>query len=152
MTCTSTRKALPSIPAAVLGGLMAIASTLAGSAPGSDRFESGLELYRGDDFEASIKAFEEAVEQAPRVAKYHHWLGKAYGRLAQRSNWLQAPVLARKAKGAFEKAVELDPRDAAALRDLMSYYEEAPGVLGGDKSKAKAIRNRLSTLDRDAGD
>jgi len=125
---------------------MLLVSGLATGAPGESAFSSGMKSYQRHDFVAAIQAFEQALQQAPRVSRFHHWLGKAYGRVAQHSNWLRTLTLAKQAKRALETAVELDPNNAAALADLLSYYEQAPPFLGGDEAKAKTLRQRLATL------
>ncbi|MGH6635941.1 MAG: hypothetical protein ACRED0_07335, partial [Gammaproteobacteria bacterium] len=136
------RNVLWFIRATVRAVAMLLVSGLAISAPGEIAFASGMKAYERHDFVAAIQAFEQAVHQAPRVSRFHHWLGKAYGRQAQKSNWLRKLTRARQAKRAFEKAVELDPNNAAALADLLSYYEQAPRFLGGDEAKAKTLRQR----------
>ena len=39
----------------------------------------------------------------------------------------------------FEKAVQLDPTDKDALGDLLDYYLDAPGFLGGGIQKAECL-------------
>lgn len=133
---------------AMVCGMAGITAVLGAPVPAPDAFARGLERYEVNDYEAAIEAFEEAVQQDPHSATYHRWLGKAYGRQAQRSNWLKAIDLARKTKAAFERAVELDPNDVAALSDLADYYEIAFNFLGGDREKARAIRRRKAALNR----
>ena len=99
------------------------------------------------DYKKSSDAFEKAVAAEPSRSEYHHWLGKAYGRRAETSNPLSAPLLASKARQCFEKAVELGPRNAEAINDLFTYYLEAPGFLGGGLDKAAALAKRIQTLD-----
>ncbi len=88
-----------------------------------------------------------AVEERPNSADYFDWLGRAYGKRAETSNPLMAPGLASKARDAFEKAVQLDPKNADALSDLFDYYLEAPGFLGGGYDKAMAIAERTAQFD-----
>ena len=99
------------------------------------------------EYKKSQEAFERAVAAQPNNSAYHHWLGKAYGRRAETSNPLSAPILASKARQSFEKAVALDGRNAEALNDLFSYYMEAPGFLGGGIDKAEALAKRIEALD-----
>ena len=75
------------------------------------------------------------------------WLGRAYGKRAESSNPLMAPGLASKARDAFEKAVELNPKNLDALSDMFDYYLEAPGFLGGGFDKALAVAERTAKLD-----
>ncbi|MGH8614167.1 MAG: hypothetical protein ACREYF_19590 [Gammaproteobacteria bacterium] len=142
----ASRNVLWFLRATVRAAAMLLVSGLATGAHGESAFRSGMKSYQRLDFVAAIQAFEQAVQQAPRVSRFHHWLGKAYGRLAQHSNWLRTLTLAKQAKRALETAVELDPNNAAALADLLSYYEQAPSFLGGDEAKAKTLRQRLATL------
>ena len=47
----------------------------------------------------------------------------------------------------FEKAVELDPTDKDALGDLLDYYLEAPGFLGGGMHKAEILAQMILKQD-----
>jgi tetratricopeptide (TPR) repeat protein len=80
--------------------------------------------------------FETAVKLEPKNATYFLWLGRAYGRAAQDANVLRQPGLARKAKGAWERAIDLDADNLDARSDLIQYYVQAPGFLGGSTAKA----------------
>lgn len=60
---------------------------------------------------------------------------------------LTAPRFASRARQAFEKAVELDPRNLEAINDLFEYYLEAPGILGGGYDKAKNLAGRIAQID-----
>jgi tetratricopeptide (TPR) repeat protein len=99
------------------------------------------------EYKGSQEAFEKAVAAEPNSSVYHHWLGKAYGRRAETSNPLTAPMLASKARQSFERAVELDGRNIEAINDLFSYYMEAPGFLGGGIDKAQALLKKIQALD-----
>lgn len=102
--------------------------------------------YAQGDYSEAVVSFERLVHIAPGVARYHHSLGKAYGRLAKESKFLKAMRFARKARVSFERAVTLDSHSAKALADLLAYYEQAPGFLGGGRSKAKQTRLQLAHL------
>ena len=80
--------------------------------------------------------FETAAKLEPKNSTYFLWLGRAYGREAQDANVLRQPGLAKKAKGAWERAIELDPDNLDARSDLIQYYVQAPGFLGGSTAKA----------------
>ena len=103
--------------------------------------------YMMGDFKKASEYLQTAVDEKPNSAEYYDWLGRAFGRRAESSNPLLAPALASKAREAFEKAVELDPRNADALSDLFDYYLEAPGFLGGGHDKALAIAERTAKFD-----
>lgn len=99
------------------------------------------------DFKKATEYLQAATSEDPGNADYMDWLGRAYGKRAESSNPLMAPGLASKARGAFEKAVELDPKNSDALSDLFDYYLEAPGFLGGGYEKAMAIAERTAKID-----
>lgn len=80
--------------------------------------------------------FEKAVKMNPKSAVYYDWLGRSYGRQAQRANKLKLPFLARKTRNAWETALALDPENLDVRENLISYYTQAPGFLGGSKAKA----------------
>ena len=90
--------------------------------------------------------FETATQLDPRSSTYFLWLGRAYGREAQSANVLRQPGLAKKTRSAWERALELDADNLDARSDLIQYYVQAPGFLGGSMQKAldqaEAIRQR----------
>jgi tetratricopeptide (TPR) repeat protein len=80
--------------------------------------------------------FEAATKLDPKNTTYFLWLGRAYGREAQNANVLRQPGLAKKTRAAWERAIQLDPDNLDARTDLIQYYVQAPGFLGGSTSKA----------------
>jgi tetratricopeptide (TPR) repeat protein len=90
--------------------------------------------------------FEAATKLDPKNSTYFLWLGRAYGREAQTANMLRQPGLAKRTKAAWERAIELDPENLDARANLIQYYVQAPGILGGSSQKAleqaEAIRQR----------
>jgi tetratricopeptide (TPR) repeat protein len=107
----------------------------------------GRNYYMMGDFKKATDALERAQSDEPRNSQYALWLGRAYGRWAEISNPFSAISHASKARQYFEKAVELDPRNLEALNDLLEYYMEAPGMLGGGWEKAKATAARIGQVD-----
>lgn len=106
-------------------------------------FWLGRSYFMLGDYKKSAEAFEKAIALRPGESEYRHWLGMSYGRRAETSNPLIAPGLASKARQNFEKAVELDPNNMAAIDDLFDYYLEAPGFLGGGLDKAEALAAKI---------
>lgn len=113
---------------------------------GGSWFSDGKHLYTAGEYTQAVEAFQRAVDLNPGVSEYYHWLGKAYGRLAERASWLRAVGLARKTRAAFERAVQLDETNVEALSDLEEYYLSAPGFLGGGAEKARQVRRKRITL------
>ena len=80
--------------------------------------------------------FEVAAKLDSKNSQYYLWLGRAYGREAQQASVLRQPGLAKKTRSAWERAIELDPENLDARSDLIQYYVQAPGFLGGSTTKA----------------
>ena len=109
-------------------------------------FSQGVQAYAAENYEGAIELFDKAVAARPNVSEYHHWIGKACGRRAERISRLRALGLARRVRSSFERAVELDGANIQALADLLDYYLEAPGIVGGGEDKARSIALRLARL------
>lgn len=107
----------------------------------------GQAYYMQGDLKRASENFEKAVALEPEVSTHHHWLGRAYGRRAETSSILTAPVYANKARQSFERAVQLDPKNLEAINDLFEYYMDAPGFLGGGLDKAEALSKQIGQLD-----
>ena len=107
---------------------------------------SGLAHYENKQYEKAVSDLKVAVEKEPEVAKYHHILAVSYGREAENVNWFKAMDYAKKTLAHLEKANELDPYNLEILDDLMDYYHEAPGFLGGDKEKGDKIQALIEKL------
>jgi tetratricopeptide (TPR) repeat protein len=88
-----------------------------------------------------------ATQLAPDVHRYVLWLGKAYGSHGREANLFTKGLLAPKIHAAFERAVELKPDDIDSRRDLVSFYLEAPGFLGGSYEKAREQADAIAKLD-----
>ncbi len=111
-------------------------------------YDQGQVFYEDGKFNAAAEKFSKAITQSPDDSRYHHWLAKTYGEIAETSGWLKAIRLAGKSKDSLKRAVELDPENIRALTDLMKYYQEAPMFLGGSNKKAKEISIRLEELEK----
>ncbi len=115
----------------------------AAESPAETAFAQGQAAYTAEDFKKSVELFEKAATFEPKVSRYHHWLGKAYGQRADRE---RSFGLARKSVGSFQRAADLDPRSVPALADLFEYYLHAPRIVGGGEGKARALLPRLKEL------
>ena len=100
-------------------------------------FHLGRIALARDDPKGAQRWFEAAVELDDRNSTYHMWLGRACGSQAQHAGKLSQIGLARRTKSEFERAVALDPDNLDARMDLISYYLQAPGMVGGSVEKAR---------------
>ena len=126
--------------------MMLLLLLLAAGQEAESLFKQGVDAYTAENYQQAAELFERAIEGDPKVSRYHHWAGKAYGRRAERVNILRAAGLAKKVRAAFERAVELDGKNLEALACLFEYYLEAPGIMGGGEEKARAAAARLAGL------
>ena len=79
----------------------------------------------------AVDWLEKAAALAPASSEKQWWLGRGYGAAALQANLLSAAGLAKKTKAAFDKAVALDPANLDARDDLILFYLQAPGFMGG---------------------
>lgn len=111
----------------------------------------GRDYYMLSDYKKATEALEKAFAANPESSECALWLARAYGRRAETSNPISAPVQASKARQFFEKSVQLDANNLDALSDLFDYYLEAPGFLGGGVDKAQATAVRIGAISQAEG-
>ena len=109
-------------------------------------FQQAQASYESDHYREAVEIIQKAVKLEPDNSNFQHFLGKCYGRLAEKSHFLSAMSFAEKTRKALEKAVQLDGHNVSALKDLMEYYRQAPGFLGGSKKKADKIEKLLQEM------
>jgi tetratricopeptide (TPR) repeat protein len=95
-------------------------------------------------FRDAITHLERAAELEPSLADHRMWLGRAYGQLAVRSSFTKKFGLAKRARAALERAVELGPSSVDARASLLQFYLLAPGLVGGSTSKARAQASEIA--------
>jgi tetratricopeptide (TPR) repeat protein len=95
--------------------------------------------------DTSIADAEKAVAAAPGSAEAHSKLADALGAKLASSNagTMTKISLAHRFRKEIDRTLELDANDIDALQDLARFYWHAPGMVGGDKSKAKQTADRL---------
>jgi len=111
----------------------------------------GQNLFMLGEYKKAGEALEKAVAMDPQSAKAAYWLGRTYGRRAETANPFSAAGLASKTGQMFERAVKLDPSDKDALGDLLDFYLEAPGFLGGGMHKAEELAQMILKQDQAEG-
>ena len=113
-----------------------------------DPFTTGMLLFEKEQYELAIGQFENGLKTATDKSKYHLWIGKAYGRLAEK--WIQKPSTRRfrveQALNNFKLAVITDRKNPDAVSTLAEFYEKAPKSYGGDEDKALQLHNCLNEL------
>jgi tetratricopeptide (TPR) repeat protein len=107
----------------------------------------GMIYVAMDKSSDAIDWFEKAIKANGKSSTHHLWLGNALGEQASHTNKLKLPFLARRVKGEFDKAVELDPTSWEARHGLIQFYSQAPGVMGGSMDKAKEQAREIAKID-----
>jgi len=115
------------------------------------RFWLGKAYLKVQDWKAAVTEMEKAVEFEPSNAQYHHWLGRASGERASRAFITTAYSMAKQVVKGFEAASRFAPKDLHIRFDLLEYYLEAPGMVGGGKDKAEAEAKTIAEIDRQKG-
>ncbi len=103
--------------------------------------------------DASISDAEKAVAAAPNSSEAHSKLADALGaKLVSSDAGMMARIsLAHRFRKEIDRALELDPKDIDCLQDLAQFYWHAPGMVGGDKSKARETADRLFAISPSRG-
>lgn len=101
-----------------------------------------------DDAEELIK---DALAMKPNDSNYHYWFASISGMQAGNASIFSAPGYASDSKEHFIKAVELDPNNVQALSGLISFYTQAPSIVGGSIEKARTLSIKLTELDKKEG-
>lgn len=103
--------------------------------------------YEEQRWDEAIADCQAAVLLNGGNSEYHLWLGRAYGeKAASVSSLLGAYKLARKVAAEFQQAVQLDPRNTAALSDLGEFDVSAPAVVGGGLTRAQSVLQQLQKV------
>jgi len=103
------------------------------------------------DWNKAVEAMEKATQLQPANAEYHLLLGRACGARASHSNFLTAIGWARRVVKEFEAAKKLAPENIDVRFDLLDYYLNAPGIVGGGREKAEAEARAIAKLDPKKG-
>ena len=115
------------------------------------RFWLGKAYLKIQDWKAAVAEMEKAVELEPSNARYHQWLGRASGERASRAFITTAYSMAKQVVKEFEAARRLSAEDVSIRFDLLEYYLQAPGMVGGGRDKAEAEAQSIAGIDRQKG-
>ncbi len=111
------------------------------------RFWLGKSYLKIQEWRDAVRELEKAVQIEPSNALYHLWLGRACGGRASHVIFFRAFGWARRVVKEFETARELAPENLDVRYDLLEYYLNAPGIVGGGRDKAEAEVKAISKLD-----
>ena len=106
-------------------------------------FDLGRAALDDGHFGPAVDWFERAVSLDHDNPIYWDRLGQAYAGHALESDFFLKYKLAHRCKAAFEKAVALDSTNLDARTDLIEYFAQAPGIVGGDKQHAREMSAAL---------
>lgn len=98
------------------------------------------------DLEGALSRAQQAVEIEDGNSDYLFQLADVYGEMAARASIFAAGGLARKFKNELDASLSRNPKNLDALDALMQYSFQAPGMMGGDKGRARAIADQLVQL------
>jgi tetratricopeptide (TPR) repeat protein len=117
--------------------------------------EAAFYLGRGylqlNDIKPAVKWLKKAVKLDESQPQYYYWLGNACGVRAQNASIFKVPGYAKAVKKNFEKVLELDPDHLDARFGLVQFYVQAPGIVGGDKDKARLHAEEIKKRDAALG-
>lgn len=106
----------------------------------------GIITIESGDSKGAIGWFEKAVDANDKSSAHHLWLANSLGDQADHTSKIKLPFLARRIKGEFDKASQLDPTSIDARHGLIQFYSQAPGVMGGSMDKAKEQAREIMKL------
>ncbi len=104
-----------------------------------------------NDPDDAIRWAENCAHSDAMSARYQLTLGDAHGMKALRAGLMEKLEAAKQCRIAYEKAVELEPANSRARRALAEFYWQAPGLVGGGKSKAYIQAEALCAAKPDDG-
>jgi tetratricopeptide (TPR) repeat protein len=99
--------------------------------------------YAQDLGDLAVRECEQATQDDPLNSDHQMWLGRAYGLKASQVNMVSAFTVAKKVHAAFERAIQLNPANVAAMSDLGQFYVSAPSIVGGGVDRAQALAAQL---------
>jgi tetratricopeptide (TPR) repeat protein len=100
--------------------------------------QAGFVNFQQQQYDEAIANYEKAVKLEPRAAAAYNMIGMAY---RFKYNKLGVPEFRQKEIAAFEKAVEIDPKNWVAMINLATdYYAD------GQKAKAAVLYKKALEL------
>jgi tetratricopeptide (TPR) repeat protein len=101
---------------------------------------------RNKSWDTAIGYYKKLKQLRPSEANYYYKYGGVLGMKAIHGNKFKALGMIDEVKGAFEKAIILNPKHVEARWALIELYMQLPGIVGGSQSKAIKYSNELMRL------
>jgi tetratricopeptide (TPR) repeat protein len=98
----------------------------------------GRMAWQAANYKEAAKWLDAAIALDPKHVEAYVWRGRTYVQEIQTTNFIRKGSVAGKARGMFEKAVEIDPSNVDAREARTEYLMNAPGIAGGSIDKARA--------------
>ena len=121
---------------------MLLAAILGCGGESADKYiQEGFNNFQQQKYDEAIACYEKAIKLEPRAATAYNMMGMAY---RFKYNRLGVPELRQKEMAAFQKAIEIDPKNWVAMINLATdYYAD------GQKGKAAALFKKALELKPD---
>jgi tetratricopeptide (TPR) repeat protein len=122
--------------------VMLLAATLGCGGDSAEKYiQEGFANFQQQRYDEAIASYEKAIKLEPRAASAYNMMGMAY---RFKYNQLGAPEFRQKEIAAFQKAIEIDPKNWVAMINLgTDYYAD------GQKGKAAALFKKALELKPD---
>lgn len=98
------------------------------------------------NWDKALFYYEKLKKLKPAEANYYYKYGGVLGMIAKGSNRFKALGMVGEVKGAFEKAIALNPRHIDARKALIEVYIQLPGIVGGSERKANHYAEELLAI------
>jgi len=127
----------------------ALAEPLLQANPRDDRALFFLGRYKevSGDYAGALELAQKALAIEPKNPDYHCLLSLIYGRQILRAGIFRKIGLVRRVRKEAEAALGLAPNHVEARLLLIEFHRRAPGILGGNKDKARTLADEAVRLD-----
>ena len=121
---------------------MLLAAVLGCGGDNADKYiQEGFVYFQQQKYDEAIASYEKAIKAEPRAAAAYNMIGMAY---RFKYNQLGVPEFRQREMAAFQKAIEIDPKNWVAMINLATdYYAD------GEKGKAAALFKKALALKPD---
>jgi tetratricopeptide (TPR) repeat protein len=104
-----------------------------------------------NDYDKALTLLRQAVALEPSNSDAHVYLAEAYAQKIEHVGTFEKMGMAKTIRKEAERAVAADPSNLDALESLLEFHIEAPGIVGGNKDKARELAVRIAELDSARG-